>query len=127
RSKLESTALVELLVWDKIQASLDQTLSEKPQTNLKTSHLAYVIFTSGSTGKPKGVLVEHAQLISSTLARNHYYHKLGAVLLVPSVAFDASVAAIFGSICNGNCLVLSTQESIKNPHQLEGLLSETDT
>ncbi|HLU88606.1 MAG TPA: AMP-binding protein, partial [Cyclobacteriaceae bacterium] len=120
-------ANVQQLVWEEIHSSLLQLPVGKVQTNLTPSNLAYVIFTSGSTGTPKGVMVEHAQLVASSLARNNYYSPLGAVLLIPSVAFDASVAAIFGSVGNGNCLILCPQDQIKDPGQLKSLLANTDT
>jgi amino acid adenylation domain-containing protein len=69
--------------------------------------LAYVIYTSGSTGKPKGVAVTHRNLAHSTWSRFLFYEaKVEAYLLVPSFAFDSSVAGIFWTLCGGGTLVL---------------------
>src|SRR5690606_22753241 len=96
-----------VLEWEVIKESIKLHSEEKKVINLRPQHLAYVIFTSGSTGKPKGILVEHDQLVSSTLARNSFYKDLSPILLVPSFAFDASVGPIFGSLTKGYCLILS--------------------
>lgn len=73
------------------------------------NHLAYVIYTSGSTGTPKGVMVEHRNVVASTLARASVYSKDARVLLLTSVAFDSSVAAIFGTLLFGGTIVLAGQ------------------
>lgn len=118
---------VEVLLWENILTHLHLQSKEGLLTQPESNHLAYVIYTSGSTGKPKGVLVEHAQLFFSTFTRNSYYRNLSSILLIPSFSFDASVAALFGSITNGNSLILSSEESIKTPHLLKELLAQTDT
>src|SRR6201997_78543 len=76
--------------------------------------LAYVIYTSGSTGTPKGVAVEHRHLLASNAARSSFYAELRQqrFLLLSSIAFDSSIAGIFGSLLNGGTLVLSTALSV---------------
>jgi amino acid adenylation domain-containing protein len=84
---------------------------------------AYLLYTSGSTGRPKGVVVTQANLQASTAARLQVY---GAVpprfLLLPSVAFDSSVAGIFGTLAAGGTLVIPTDEAIEDPRQLARLI-----
>ncbi|BAZ50352.1 amino acid adenylation [Nostoc sp. NIES-4103] len=71
------------------------------------NNLAYIIYTSGSTGKPKGVPVTHKNLVHSTSARIAYYSEpVRSFLLIPSFAFDSSVAVIFWTLCQGGTLVL---------------------
>jgi amino acid adenylation domain-containing protein len=68
---------------------------------------AYVIYTSGSTGTPKGVVVTHRNLAHSTWSRFLVYEApVEAYLLVPSFAFDSSIAGIFWTLCGGGTLVL---------------------
>ncbi len=69
---------------------------------------AYVIYTSGSTGRPKGVEIEHR----STVAFLRWYREnvpaeeLSAHLGSTSVAFDVSIAEIFGTLSAGGTLWL---------------------
>ncbi len=71
------------------------------------NNLAYIIYTSGSTGKPKGVPVTHKNLVHSTSARIVYYSEpVRSFLLIPSFAFDSSVAVIFWTLCQGGSLIL---------------------
>lgn len=70
-------------------------------------HLAYVIYTSGSTGNVKGVLVTHGNVVHATSARLiKYREELRSFLLLSSIAFDSSVAGIFGALAHGGQLVL---------------------
>src|SRR6202040_2293448 len=80
-----------------------------PAIDLDPQHPAYVIYTSGSTGTPKGVVVEHRNIVSSNAARSSVYSQLSRqrYLLLSSIAFDSSVAGVFGNILCGGTLVLS--------------------
>src|SRR5580693_3002438 len=81
-----------------------------PLLALDPHHPAYVIYTSGSTGMPKGVVVCHDSLAASNSARHVFYPDVAdqRSLLLSSIAFDSSVALIFGSILHGGTLVLPT-------------------
>jgi amino acid adenylation domain-containing protein len=85
---------------------------------LDSQHLAYVIYTSGSTGQPKGVMVEHRHLVSSTLARATTDVSYGRFLLLSSVAFDSSVAGIFGTLTRGGCLIIASRSAAQDPKAL---------
>ncbi|WIV98617.1 non-ribosomal peptide synthetase [Kinneretia aquatilis] len=84
--------------------------------------LAYLIYTSGSTGQPKGVAVAHRSLWASTEARWRYYGPLGRYLLLSSFAFDSSVAALFGVLGAGGCLVMPSDEALQDPAALARLV-----
>lgn len=79
---------------------------------------AYVIYTSGSTGEPKGVLVEHRQLSASTGARRAVYPGAPVFLLVSPLAFDSSVAGVWGTLTAGGCLVVAASDEIRDPERL---------
>jgi amino acid adenylation domain-containing protein len=79
---------------------------------------AYLIYTSGSTGEPKGVLVEHAQLAASTLARRRVYPGEPVFLLVSPLAFDSSVAGVWGTLTAGGRLVVATADEVRDPGRL---------
>jgi amino acid adenylation domain-containing protein len=86
---------------------------------------AYLIYTSGSTGEPKGVLVEHAQLASSTRARREVYPGSPVFLLVSPLAFDSSVAGLWGTLTAGGTVVVAEADDIRDPHRLLGLLARS--
>jgi amino acid adenylation domain-containing protein/non-ribosomal peptide synthase protein (TIGR01720 family) len=95
--------------------------------SIPSADTAYVIYTSGSTGVPKGVLISHKNLYASTLSRVQYYGNPGRYLLVPSYSFDSSVAVIFGSLCAGGCLLISSESQIRDAAYVKELLLSTDT
>jgi amino acid adenylation domain-containing protein len=80
-----------------------------PLPAIRDTDLAYVIYTSGSTGQPKGVMIEHAALACHIKAMVHLY-ELGPgerVLHHSSLAFDASLEAIFSGLAAGAELVIA--------------------
>ncbi|MEJ3744817.1 non-ribosomal peptide synthetase [Actinomycetes bacterium KLBMP 9797] len=83
---------------------------------------AYVIYTSGSTGEPKGVLVTHAQLAASTLARRLVYPGEPTFLLVSPLAFDSSVAGLWGTLTAGGTLVIASRDEVRDPERLVALV-----
>ncbi len=85
---------------------------------------AYVLYTSGSTGRPKGVVVSHGNLATSTAARPAAYDLAPErFLLVPSVAFDSSVAGLFWTLATGGTLVVPTEDEAADPRRLADLVA----
>jgi amino acid adenylation domain-containing protein len=82
--------------------------------------LAYLIYTSGSTGTPKGVMIEHRGLVASTMARHEFYRSGTGdrFMLLSSIAFDSSVAGIFGTLTSGGTLFIPDQNSSKDPQAI---------
>jgi D-alanine--poly(phosphoribitol) ligase subunit 1 len=84
------------------------TLDERsPFQGRGTRHkLAYVIFTSGSTGMPKGVMISRSALNShiAWLGKAWDVKSGDRISQYPNIAFDLSVADIYGSICFGATL-----------------------
>ena len=93
---------------------------------LTPRNLAYLIYTSGSTGQPKGVMIEHRGLIASTLARTTVYKPSSdaVFLLLSSMAFDSSVAGIFGTLTTGGALCLPGGKAVVDPHIISRHLIE---
>ncbi|MFD5141831.1 non-ribosomal peptide synthetase [Streptomyces sp. NPDC058401] len=79
---------------------------------------AYLIYTSGSTGEPKGVVVEHGQLAASTAARRLVYPGEPVFLLVSPLAFDSSVAGLWGTLTAGGCLIVASPDEVRDPERL---------
>jgi amino acid adenylation domain-containing protein len=100
-----------------------EDFADLPST-VRADNLAYLIYTSGSTGKPKGVAVTHANVVASTAARLSYYHEpVRRFLLLPSFAFDSSVAGIFWTLCQGGALELLRADLAKDPAALAELVA----
>ncbi|WP_144444395.1 amino acid adenylation domain-containing protein, partial [Caballeronia arationis] len=110
-------------------ASLDGSLpQDDPRTTVAPQHLAYVIYTSGSTGKPKGVAIEHRTLVASTFARHQFYEYAPneRFLLLSSLAFDSSVAGLFGTLTNGGCLAIVDIDTARDPNAIIKLVRNRD-
>jgi amino acid adenylation domain-containing protein len=92
---------------------------------LSPGALAYVLYTSGSTGRPKGVVVTHEHLRLSTRARLQVYDTPpGRFLLLPSLAFDSSVAGIFWTLATGGTLVVPTDDEARDVRRLTHLVAD---
>ena len=104
---------------------LDPAPSPTRLPELDPSSPAYVIYTSGSTGRPKGVVVSHDNLRHSTHARLDYYEDAPErFLLIPSLAFDSSIAGIFWTLATGGTLVIPDAGQLRDPEAM-GKLIET--
>jgi non-ribosomal peptide synthetase component F len=84
-----------------------QTAAGTPAPAVAPGRAAYVMYTSGSSGQPKGATITHGGLTHSTLARGAVYPTSPrAFLLLPSFAFDSSVAGIYWTLVTGGTLVV---------------------
>jgi amino acid adenylation domain-containing protein len=105
---------------------LTETDANPQVLGLTPRNLAYIIYTSGSTGHPKGVMIEHRGLIASTQARTTVYkaNSEAVFLLLSSIAFDSSIAGIFGTLTTGGALCLPGSNKVVDPHIISRLLIE---
>lgn len=85
---------------------------------------AYVIFTSGSTGVPKGVAISHRNLAASNTTRLATYRPPMSMLLLPSLAFDSSVASLFWMLASGGTLHVPAAEAARDPRCLAKLVEQ---
>jgi len=119
-SKLPDDSAVELVVLDPDNSDPPASLRG---TQAEPESLAYVIYTSGSTGQPKGVLVNHANAVNSTLARQQFYQSVPErFLLLSPVVFDSSVAGIFWTLSTGGALILPSPGMERDPEELANLI-----
>ncbi len=79
-----------------------------PSTDEHSSdQLAYVIYTSGSTGRPKAVMAEHRNAMNLFAAtKKEIGFGSGVWMAGGSVSFDISILEIWGSLCNGQKVVV---------------------
>ncbi|OXB24010.1 hypothetical protein B0A80_08575 [Flavobacterium tructae] len=87
---------------------------------------AYIIYTSGSTGNAKGVVINHENLMFSTIARLETYPDAAAFLLLSSISFDSSVAGIFGTITAGAKLVFAPKIRVSDVDTIIDILVEEE-
>ena len=115
----------QIVCLDSDWSAIAQESPDNPIPITTPAHLAYIIYTSGSTGRPKGVLISHQSLVNSTSARiTCYSEPVTRFLLVPSIAFDSSVAGIFWTLCQGGALVLFPEGCQKEIWRLATLIDQ---
>jgi len=76
--------------------------------------------TQGSTGKPKGVLINHEN-VQSAISSHEQAHSFSAndtFLFHSSMAFDLSVAQIWGCLAAGARMALATDVTKQDPSEL---------
>ena len=101
---------------DADREAIAQERTDSPSTEVFPEHAAYLIYTSGSMGQPKGVVVTHDNVVHSTAARLRYYREpVRGFLLLSSIAFDSSVAGLFGTLAQGGSVVLSDAAAVQQP------------
>lgn len=105
-----------------------ENFSASPENHTERNNLAYCIYTSGTTGRPKGVMIEHGN-IANYVHRNpksieimHYAQHERVCLALAAFSFDVSVVEEFVPLCNGNTVVIATDEEIHTPSLLAGLI-----
>jgi amino acid adenylation domain-containing protein len=84
---------------------------QNPSHQATAENLAYVIYTSGSTGKPKGAMITHGGLINYLnycLTAYPINEGRGSVIH-SSIAFDATITALFTPLLAGRALYLLPQ------------------
>lgn len=118
-----SDSMVVLVDADREAIARERT--DPPSIRVLPEHAAYIIYTSGSTGQPKGVVVTHGNVMHSTAARLRYYREpVRGFLLLSSIAFDSSVAGLFGTLAQGGSVVLSDAASVQQPNLFRALLRD---
>lgn len=122
--------LVELTGADALLVNSDDSPAQRVAASDRIPNLlqlAYVIYTSGSTGKPKGVGVSHGNLLQTTQARWHTYERRPVnYLLLPSFAFDSSVAGLFWTLSQGGALHIPAKGMHNDVQALAQLIEQNE-
>jgi amino acid adenylation domain-containing protein len=88
--------------------------------------LAYVIYTSGSTGLPKGVCIEQQNLSNFLLSmiQQPAIQEDDSLLAVTSTSFDIHTLELYAPLLTGGCVVMASQDMIRDAVALETVLTE---
>ncbi|ORA59898.1 non-ribosomal peptide synthetase, partial [Mycolicibacterium insubricum] len=104
----------------------DQAVAQAPATPLKNGpaqdDIAHIIYTSGTTGKPKGCAVTHHNVTRLLEGLDSGLPRPGVWALCHSLAFDWSVAEIWGALLHGGRLVVVPEEVTTSPEEFHALL-----
>jgi amino acid adenylation domain-containing protein len=103
-----------------LRTSIDDA-SELPP--IGPERLCYVMYTSGSTGTPKGVMIEHRAVLN-LVTRPAYLAWVpdDRLLMTGAIGFDLTTMEIWGSLLNGLCLCLVSNETLLEPRALKAAL-----
>ncbi|MGD9900399.1 MAG: amino acid adenylation domain-containing protein, partial [Calditrichaceae bacterium] len=102
-----------IVALDSDKAVIQKQRSSNPTIPVEPDHLAYMIYTSGSTGNPKGTMITHHGLTNYlNWCLDAYPLSEGRGSLVHStIAFDATVTAVFTPLLTGKTITLLPDNS----------------
>lgn len=109
---------------DQISGPITQYSDANPPKISTTHDLIYVIYTSGSTGRPKGIQVIHKSVVNfmTSMVREPGMDKNDKLLAVTTCNFDISVLELFLPLMTGACVVIASQDQVREPVLLEQLI-----
>ncbi|MGA9772854.1 MAG: amino acid adenylation domain-containing protein [Blastocatellia bacterium] len=91
-----------------------------PSIEVDPASPAYVVFTSGSTGKPKGIVQPHRSFCQYIEWQSKQFHIGPSKRLSQwaSITYDTSYAEIFGALCYGATICMTSHMIRSNPSTL---------
>lgn len=96
-----------------------------PKTDFFSNETAYIIYTSGTTGNPKGVPISYKNLFhllqQIIVPEVFNLSSQSKILGFASIAFDASVVELYGTLFTGATLVMTgtaERQDVKKLYQL---------
>ncbi|WP_205859236.1 non-ribosomal peptide synthetase [Pleionea sediminis] len=124
--QVETSVVNSVSIEELKRAANSQPLAKKIEVSSNAP--LYIIFTSGSTGVPKGVIANHQGVVRLVKQTDYIdFDKVQCIAQASSLAFDAAVFEIYGTLLNGKTLsivtkdVLLTPASFKEQQQADGI------
>lgn len=123
----DATGLERLREWSGRALDLAQIIDrssaegdKNPEVPSDPNRRAYITYTSGSTGQPKGVEIEHHSLTNLVCCFHQRFQLTGQdrASMLAYVAFDASVADIWPTLCAGGSATIPPKGLLLNPDRL---------
>lgn len=122
---LLSDSEAKLLITDQsVSELLENDKINNPDKVLSDENLCYCLYTSGTTGNPKGALITHKNVFNHCLSSEDNLllvksnQLCQSLLSIGAVVFDIFASELFTTVLNGRCLVLATEEEIRNVKKL---------
>lgn len=93
---------------------------EDPAVKHSPDDAAYLIYTSGSTGIPKGTLLQKRGMmnLAHAMGDSIAYDSRQVGVSVTTMAFDIFVTDAILPLCYGCCVVIATEEELRQPYLL---------
>jgi amino acid adenylation domain-containing protein len=112
----------------RFRAVQEEFISFAPLADIDADQLAYVIYTSGSTGNPKGCMIAHRNVIHLYYAQRDAFgiKEDEHILLLSSIAFDASVEQIYLALLSGAKLSLVEAPILSDPGLVSAYIEEQE-
>ena len=91
-----------------------------PYIEISPSDPAYIVFTSGSTGTPKGIIQSHRSFAQFIAWQSEYFEMKAPSRIAQwaSIIYDASYCEIFGALCFGATLCMTSRNDRFDPSSL---------
>lgn len=121
QSKIESLGLSVPKIYVEEIGKKSVTKFKSIQTS--SEDLIYIIYTSGSTGKPKGIKMPH-RVIENLIDWQNNVSTPGQfrTLQFAPISFDVSFQEIFSALTSGGTLILTDEETRRDPLRLVELI-----
>jgi len=121
----QASVQTQIPVIDLTDASAFEGKTENPPGVNEPTDAAYCIYTSGTTGRPKGVLIKHHSINNLVMNCDYMpFRKETRTIQTGQLVFDASTFEIWGTLLNGGCLHIITEDLLLDAERFAKYLKE---
>ena len=121
----QASVQTQIPVIDLTDALVFEGKTENPPNVNDPTDAAYCIYTSGTTGRPKGVLIKHHSINNLVMNCDYMpFRKETRTIQTGQLVFDASTFEIWGTLLNGGCLHIITEDLLLDAERFAKYLKE---